>query len=232
MHVVNRVVLVMGLIGFRLPALAQEVQGGVDFLIGVPQGEFRRNVDKTGFGIVANVGLAPETIPVMIGIEAGYLNYGSESRREPLSTTIPDVTVDVNTTNNFVLGHAIVRVQPNVGTVRPYLQGLLGMNYLFTKTTIENRALPGQEVASDVNKSDVTFSYGGGVGIMVNVYSGEEEESLRNVLIHAGARYVAGGRAQYLREGSIRREAGNVTYDTLESTTDLLSILIGVSFYF
>jgi hypothetical protein len=214
-----------------VPIRAQEVQGGLDFLVGFPQGEFKRNINKTGYGIVGNVGWAPEESPFMFGIEVGYMIYGSESRREPFSTTIPDVTVNVNTHNNLVPGHVIARVQPNVGTFRPYVQGMVGMNYLFTNTTIENRG-GGEEVASDVNQSDVTFSYGGGGGIMVSVYTGGENESIQNVLIHLGARYVKGGNARYLKEGSIRREAGRVIYDTLESTTDLLTFLIGASVHF
>ena len=226
-------VVVLGILGTSAPLVrAQSVQGGIDFLVGVPQGEFKRNVNKTGFGITGSVGWAPELSPFLIGIEIGYLNYGSETRSEPFSTTIPDVMVDVNTTNNFVMGHVITRVQPNVGDFRPYLQGMVGLNYLFTRTTIENRDTPGEEVASDVNQSDATFSYGGGGGIMVNVYTAEEDEAIQNVMIHLGARYVKGGNATYMKEGSIRREGVNVIYDTLESTTDLLTFLVGASISF
>jgi|GEM_PF-2856721 len=38
--------------------------------------------------------------------------------------------------------------------------------------------------------------------------------------------------AQYLKEGSIRRAAGQVVYDVKKSQTDLLSIQIGVAFRF
>ncbi len=213
------------------PVHAEDAQGGVDFLVGVPQGEFKRNINKTGFGISGNIGWAPEQSPVMFGIEIGYMVYGSESRLEPFSTTIPDVTVEVNTHNNLVPGHVIARIQPNAGAFRPYLQGMVGLNYLFTSTSIKNRG-GGEEVASDVNQSDVTFSYGGGGGLMVNVYTGEENGPIQNVLIHLGARYIKGGNAKYLKEGSIRREAGRVIYDTLESTTDLLTFLIGASIHF
>ena len=48
------------------------------------------------------------------------------------------------------------------------------------------------------------------------------------ILLDAGLRYVIGGEAQYLKEGSIRREGGNVTYDLTESKTDMLRLHVGV----
>ena len=47
-----------------------------------------------------------------------------------------------------------------------------------------------------------------------------------------GARYLKGGKARYLKEGSIRREDGRVLYDVEEATTDLLAINIGVTVQF
>ena len=111
------------------------MEGGADFLVGLPQGAFKENVNRAGYGITGNIGFAPSGYAYMPGVEFGFMNYGTEKRREPFSTTIPDVTVDVETQNNFALGHLFVRLQPNNGTVRPYLEGSLGGNYLFTKTT-------------------------------------------------------------------------------------------------
>lgn len=217
-----------------LPASAQNFQGGIDFLVGLPQGDFRQSVDKTGFGVAGTIGWAPEHSPVMVGLELGFMVYGSDTRREPFSTTIPDVLVDVNTSNNFFLGHLIVRGQPNAGTVRPYLQGMLGLNYLFTRTEIDNSSNDGEEIASSENLSDNVFSYGGGAGIMFLVWTQDEEEEdgMREVLIDVGARYVMGNEARYLKEGSIRYSGGRVIYDVSESRTDLLEWQIGVALRF
>ncbi len=212
-------------------AAAQSWQGGLDFLVGVPQGEFKKNVDNVGFGITGNAGFAPEGTPIMLGLEVGFMNYGSADRREAFSTTIPDVFVNVSTTNNFFLGHALLRLQPNTGKVRPYLQGMIGFNYLFTETKIENINVPGQEVASSNNLSDGTFSYGGGAGLMILVYS-PADGSISDVFVDLGARYVFGGEAEYLKEGSVRNVNGRVVYDILKSRTDLLVLQIGVSVRF
>lgn len=213
-------------------AAAQAFQGGLDFMVGSPQREFRKNVDNVGFGVAGNVGFAPEGTPIMLGLEFGFMNYGSTSRREPFSTTIPDVFVDVSTTNNFILGHAILRVQPNAGVIRPYLQGMVGFNYLFTETKIENINVPGQEVASSNNLSDGAFSYGAGAGMLIWVYSPPEGNGLSDIFIDVGTRYVFGGEAEYLKEGSIRNVNGRVEYDILKSKTDLLVFHIGASVRF
>jgi len=51
-------------------------------------------------------------------------------------------------------------------------------------------------------------------------------------LIDLRVRYLAGAQAEYLKEGSIRREAGRVVYDIKKSTTDLLSIQVGIAIRF
>lgn len=212
-------------------ARAQAFQGGLDLLLGLPQAEFKKNVDNAGFGLAGNIGFAPERTPVMIGLEFSFMNYGSAERREAFSTTIPDVFVNVSTTNNLLTGHFMIRLQPNVGSFRPYLQGMVGFHYLFTETKIENINVPGQEVASSNNISDWAFSYGGGGGIMFLVYS-PDAGSVKDIFIDLGARYMVGGEAEYLKEGSIRNVGGRVVYDVLKSKTDLLIIQLGVSVRF
>jgi hypothetical protein len=210
---------------------AQTWQGGLDLLLGSPQREFRKNVERIGVGALINAGYAPEGTPIMIGLEVGFMNYGSSDRREPFSTTIPDVFVRVSTTNNFILGHAVVRLQPNAGVFRPYIQGMVGFNYLFTETKIENENHLDQEVASSTNLSDGAFSYGGGAGLMFLVYR-PDNGTVSDVFVDLGARYVFGGEAEYLKEGSIRSSGGRVSYDVLKSKTDLLEFTAGVSVRF
>jgi len=156
--------LFLAMIASTETALSQSFLAGGNLFIGVPQGEFKENVDRAGIGGAAFVGLAPRTYAYLLGIEFGFMNYGTEHRREPFSTTVPDVTVDVETQNNFVTGHLILRLQPNTGLLRPYLEGAVGGNYLFTKTSIENEGGDGEEIASSTNLDDFAFSYGGGGG--------------------------------------------------------------------
>ncbi len=203
-------------------------------MLGFPQGEFSDNVDNIGFGLGGFFGVAPSSGPIIVGAEFGFLIYGNESRKEPFSTTIPDVTVDVETSNNIVLGHLFLRLQSPVGKVRPYVEGLVGFNYLFTRTTIKNESLTDDEIASSTNFDDVTMSYGTGGGVMIRVYDGrnkrraEGRKQIDGVLIDFRIRYFSGGEAEYLKEGSIRRPNSQVEYDVEKSRTDLLTFQLGV----
>lgn len=202
---------------------------GGHFMLGFPQGEFKDNLDRIGGGISGEVLGSLRPVPIKIGASVGFLIYGSETRTEPFSTTIPDVTVDVTTTNNILLVHFLLRVQPPGGVVRPYVDGVLGFNYLFTETKIESRQ---QEVAASTNFDDFAFSYGGGSGIMFRVYDGTKKKKtekfrLAAVLLDARVRYLKGSEAEYLKEGSIEIVGTDVIYDVSKSNTDLLTVQIG-----
>jgi hypothetical protein len=210
---------------------AQSWQGGLHFMIGSPQAEFRKNVDRLGVGVTGNIGYAPEGTPIMLGLEFGYMNYGTTERREPFSTTIPDVTVKVTTTNNFVLGHAFIRMQVNTGLLRPYVQGMLGFNYLFTDTKIGDENEADREVASSTNLSDGAFSYGAGTGVLILVYK-PDDGTIGDLLVDLGIRYTLGGEAEYLKEGSIKNVGGRAVYESVTSRTDLVVFQLGVSVRF
>lgn len=219
-----------------LPVLASSAQAAprgevsVGLLGAFPQGEFKDNVDNAGFGIGFGGLFRPARSPLMIGANLAVLSYGDETRREPFSTTIPDVKVEVTTTNSIAQGHLVLRLSPPAGPVRPYLDGVLGFNYLWTETKIEDED-DDEEIASSKNQDDTTLSYGGGGGILFRVYrrASEEPSSLRAVYIDLQTRYLVGGEAKYLKEGSIRREGSNVAYDLSESRTDLWTVTLGAT---
>jgi hypothetical protein len=212
-------------------------QAGVHFMLGFPQGEFKQNVENAGLG--ANFYYAyhfPRSL-FSVGVSFAFLIYGSETRVEPLSPTIPDITVDVTTKNSILLCHLFLRLQPQKGTFRPYLDGLVGLNYLTTDTSIDNyNDYDGydNDISSN-NYNDLAFSYGVGVGAMVNLLQVRRYESGRRIFsmdLDVGVRYIRGGEAEYLKEGSIHRQNGTVSYDVYRSRTDLLGAYIGLSFNF
>ncbi|HUT63496.1 MAG TPA: hypothetical protein VMZ04_06020 [Anaerolineae bacterium] len=210
---------------------------GVHFTVASPQGEFRDNVDRNGYGISGNGMIRMGLLPMKLGLELGYVRYGSESRREPLSTTIPDVTVRVQNDNNIFLGHILLRVQPPLGPlvkVTPYIDGLVGFNYLFTETKIED-VDKFTEVVSSTNFDDLTLSYGIGGGLMFKLADlGAPGPGLNimGILLDIKVRYLYGGEAEYLKKGSIRRENGKVFYDATKSKTDLMLYQLGIVFSF
>jgi len=209
-------------------------EGGAAFSIGNPVGEFGDNIENPGFGGRIWGGVGPADSPVLVGLDLGFLVYGRERRNEPFSTTIPDVRVDVVTSNNIVNGHLFFRLQPPHGSFRPYADALVGFKYLFTDTRIKNEGFDDEDIARSTNFDDAALSYGLGAGVQARVWGAgpDRAEGPHGVYIDLGARYLLGTQAQYLREGSIRREGTNVTFDVTESETNLLVFQIGVGLTF
>lgn len=207
-------------------APATEFQFGFDFLTVVPLGQFKDNIKNNGYGASGHFLVRLKQSPVLVGIDLGGVTYGSESRRERLIPDVPEVRVRVTTRNNIVMTHFIARAQPRNGAVRPYADGLVGFKYLFTNTSID---IDSEDSLSDTNLSDLTFSYGFGGGVQVRLNSARQRPQ---VLLDAGVRYLRGSRAEYLREGSIRRENGAVFFDVLRSRTDVVTAQVGITFRF
>jgi hypothetical protein len=201
--------------------------GGLHFAAGFPQGDFKDQLDRNAYGISGQIFYSPQKSPLALGLELSYMNYGNEKRREPFSTTIPDVTVEVSTSNNLVQGFLILRGQMPKGPIRLYGDVLVGLNYLFTETSISDPD-EGEDIASTTNQDDAVFAYGAGGGVLAQVYGSKPERRPLQVLLDCGLRYVMGGEAEYLKKGSIRREEGVVTYDLIKSETNMIRLHVGV----
>jgi len=224
------ILLVFTSLGFaREPFLAS-----IYFNLGFPQNEFGENVNKVGISGIGHFAYNFPESPFLVGLSFGVLMYGRNTREEPFSETIPDVMVDVTATNMVYLCHFFIRVQPLKGKLRPYLDGLLGFNVLSTDTRVKSQSWLGQGVVRSNIHNDLTLSYGAGAGLMIQVYSKERKrkEGLFSVFIDLGARYLSGAKAEYLTEGSILVEGGQVIYDVTKSRTDLITTHIGVTFTF
>lgn len=228
----------LALFAFGPAARAQVGSGGLDAVVAIPQGEFADRLDGTvGFGLSGEfVAHIPNT-PVGFGVEGGFVVYGQERIRTRFgSGALGRVDVDVVTTNNILLGHLLLRLQPPTGTFRPYADALVGVNYLFTESRIEDVDFDDdRDIASSTNFDDVAFSYGIGGGVMAQVYRGYTEGSGRPyaIFVDARLRYLFGGEADYLREGAIEADAdGDPIYHVTRSSTDLLLPQLGVTVRF
>ena len=215
-------------------------QSGLHLTAGLLQGDFKQNTGNDGFGLTAEFLYAPSQSILGIGADVGFLIYGSETQRQPLLTNIPDVKVKVTTNNSIILSHLILRVQNKQGRLRPYIEGALGLNYLFTQTQINSTSDWDDDddtIASSTNFDDTAFSYGAGGGLMWQVYertgnSSQDHPKPLTVLLDLRSRYMIGDEAQYLKKGSIRRENGRVLYDAKQSATDMVTIQLGATICF
>jgi len=225
---VSELVIILLCWGDSSHAKAQQVQFGIDFTSVIPTGDFRRNVTNNGYGVGGQFLVGVGRSPLFLGADAAITTYGSEEHKEPISTTIPELRVKVRTDNNIALAHILLRAQPRTGAVRPYADGLIGIKHLFTNTRILSDSND-QEIASTKNLSDLAFSYGFGGGVQVRLARFGRNG---DISLDGKARYLRGGRAEYLKRGSIRRENGAVFFDVLRSRTDVATIQIGIAFRF
>lgn len=209
-------------------AQAQNFQAGIDFTTVFPVGEFRDNVDNNGYGVGGQFLYGLGKSPVFIGADLGVVVYGSQSRREILSPSIPELRLKVTTNNNIAWTHFLVRLQSRQGRVRPYAEGLIGVKYLFTDTSISDD-FSDETIASDTNFSDTTFSAGVGAGVQVLLAKTGKRS---DISLDTRVRYMVGGDADYLKKGSIVRTPGGVFFDVLSSRTDTVTLQVGVTFRF
>jgi hypothetical protein len=220
--------------GITANLYSQEFQLGIDFDLGVPQNEFSDQLDRLGVGVGLTAGYLIPNTPVMLGLDFGFMNFGKDVREAPWSTTIPDVTVEVENRYNLVQGNLMLRLTAPSGPVRPFAEGLFGFNYLFTETVIQERRTTSDEIVRDTNFDDFALSYGFGAGLQFRIYQDRGERNQNGemspgaVYLNLASRYMLGNEAEYLQQGSIEIENGQVNYDVSESTTDLLYFKLGI----
>ncbi len=231
------VVLIFLAIGHTNHAQSQEWQVGIDFDLAAPQGEFSDQLDKLGWGLNIMGGYRFADTPFMLGLEFGFMNFGRDVRDAPLSTTIPDLRVEVENSYNLVHGDLLLRLIPPPTTVRPYIEGLVGFNYFYTETVIRDRgSFSGEERLRDTNFEDTALSYGFGAGVQFRLYQDRATERAPDEVMPSGvyvtlaSRYMFGREAEYLQEGSIDvvTRPGEVLYDVSRSETDLLYFKLGL----
>lgn len=240
-------VLVVAMAGLALPsAVSAQHQASIGLAISVPRGAFDENTD-TGFGLGGGYMYALDPAGVVsLGATGSFLNYGNVRRRTGLSSTIPDIRVDVETRNDIAFFQGALQLRAPTGAVQPYLVGTGGFGVFWTTTSLED-PLTDQPIISDTNQSDATLVYGGGVGLQVKVWegggddggisawtlAGDDGEPTR-AWIDVGARYLKGGDVEYLREGTLLTDDGEIDIDQrlVRSEIELVQWQVGLTVTF
>lgn len=198
-------------------------------IIAQPIGEFDDYVN-VGWGIGGNfrVNLGSSGI-ASLRIDGGYINYGRETQRVCLSTTVGcRIEVDLTTTNNIVFGHAGLQLGVPSGPVRPYVNGGIGYSYFFTQSSVEGTSNENDPFASTTNFDDGTFSLAGGAGLLIPISGGNTPVS-----IDIGARYLNNNEVDYLTKGAIvDNPDGSIDIYPTRSEAHLITWLIGVTIGF
>lgn len=236
--IITLIIIALPLTVLQQPLSAQtHFQTGMQFYLGIPQGQFADNLDNPGAGFGGEFLYSPASSPFGVGLSLGYLIYGNETRSEKLD---PLIDVDVTTSNNLLTGHLLLRAQNKARVFSPYADLLFGFNYLYTRTSMKSGwdDEGDNEIASDTNFEDTVLSYGAGGGVMVKLWQGDvnSEEGGKKplkLMLDLRVHYLRGGEAEYLKKGSISiDEHDQVSYDVQRSTTDLLMTQLGVTVEF
>lgn len=232
--------------GLATPAAAQTYLG-LTVEGGIPQNDFEDGLDDVGFGASGHLLVQVGAAPVALGLDGGLLTYGQQAR--PFATQLGDQSAllgDVETTNNVAHLHAVVRIVPSSGAVRPYADGLAGFNYLYTRTRFDqevflvdggdvldlgSNGVRGRRVTTSTDLDDVALSYGFGAGVLLRVAAGEDDGTPFEAFLEIGARYLFGEKATYLREGPVVGDRLPAV-QLVESETDLLRPQIGLVIQF
>jgi opacity protein-like surface antigen len=198
--------------------------GSLNFIQSRPSGALANNI---GFGYGVNAAYLfrlDRQGYFALRLDGGYLQYGSESKRVPLSSTIGGrIQVDVSTENNIVPVTIGLQAMAPRGPVRPYANAGVGGQFFFTQSHVEG-ADDQLEFARTTNQWDKTGVWVAGGGVYIPVY-----ERKTKVAIDLGAQYVGGGRARYLRPGSIQDQPdGSLRINGFESETNMVMVRLGV----
>ncbi len=207
----------------------------INFLTGLPKGDFEESYDKIGFGIGLNLFYNIEDTPLYVGTKLGWMLFNYDDYQTPLSVEFPNDYVDITTDYQMYVIDFAVKIMPDWGPIRPYMEFIAGTHNLSTTTTAEsvNYNSSYNDIASSTDVSDWTFNYGVGGGLAFNVFRGKVEGNKARfweLLVDLNAEYLLGGEAEYALS---KTDMGNeFQLETAKSKTDMLSIKMGMTFRF
>lgn len=211
---------------------AQSFNLDVGFALGTPMGSFQQSLDRNSYGIDMGATYQIPYTPIHVGGGLVYQNYGWTERSEYFSPDIQEIKLRVRTTNNMVTPHFLMRIEPDMGIFGPFLEGMVGFNYLYTESSVLDDWAE-DEIASSVNYDSYTSSYGIGGGMKFKLYEGYDNDGdFFGVSLTVKAKYLLGGEANYLKEGGLTRNRRGLNYDISRSRTDISTFNIGLTFSF
>jgi len=217
------------LVVFTVSAYSQ-FDVGLNGTVISPQSGFKESVDRLGIGLAGKFAVKLGDSPFYAGLSIGGGNYGSDTRRE---TLVWPVQVEVNTNNNILFTHLLLQARADMQPIQPYVEGLVGFNYLWTESKIEDLDdYDEEDIASQTHFDDFAWNYGGGFGLLIKLTSFDMDEGSSkegDLFLDLKVRYLFGGEAEYLKEGDIEKGENNeVILHTSTSDTDFTSFHIGV----
>jgi hypothetical protein len=230
-------VVFVALTGFLTGAV--QLQLGMHMNVGMPSGQFKKNINKNLFGpgFIFYFGVKPIKIPIAVGAKINFIQYGSESREE--SMFVPefgDVSFDVVHNYQMLIGLLYLRFEPLAhGFLQPYAEISAGIDSLSADISIPATSTGSDGgsayLVSKASKGNTVFAYGGECGILFALDRRHSPSRIKN-MIEVGIRYATSRNAEYLHKGSILIHEGKAEYNTSLSPIKIFTFHIGYSMRF
>ncbi len=200
---------------------------GLDFI--APRAKYEPGGNNLAIGIGANIMGAVVPDNLYVGVDFKYSTFGSDDWNDALIYQYYGSGLDVSTWYNFLSANLIIRMQPPSSSFQPYIEFIAGFNYLFTDTSLD---FDDDEIEDDSNVEldDFASNIGLGGGVMIPLIS--PEDLAGGLYLDVNARYLFGGKAEYLKSGSLDYYDGEVKFDKYNSRTDNFSFRIGIGVRF
>ncbi len=193
-------------------------------LAGIPVGIFDENQSRWGLGLGGNL-LFEIREPISIGADFSWQSYDRESEFFIEFDEFGNPFDLKEEASNHILGFSgLVHVEPDLNFfIQPYFEGTFGVNRFYTKTVLTDVSLD-EQINVNNNHSDWSLSYGGALGLLINVW-----QDL--LFIDLKCAYRVGNTAEYYT----RIEGANFTvpitnFELKTSPTNFLMPQIGVTF--
>lgn len=221
----------------RLKAEPLNWFAGIRFQVGNPQGSFRDSLasigaPQVGYGFDLNVGYYFDPVPVAVTLEGGVLFMGMNSRSQRFPSGLFWDTLKFETQTSIIPLNVSARFQPNIATwVFPYVEGIVGMNLFLSNYEITQTRFDVNRRQSE-NRSDVSFTYGVGVGISAKIADIITLPSqLNRFLFDVRMRYLKGGSAT-LSNFELTSSNTYTFKSAPVASTDMVMFNVGISVQF
>ncbi|MBP9159201.1 MAG: hypothetical protein WAT61_13045 [Flavobacteriales bacterium] len=207
----------------QIPGFQGNLGGTVG--ISVPTGEFADTWGKNMFTFGGQFAVPMGLLPLQGGFAFDYSVMGRSVSTVPVSDPALTASEGSLAVRAKVLSyHPLLRLSPLKGKVRPYVDGMLGLRQFTTLSTVSVDGLE-NSLSRERNANDFAFSTGWAAGLMVG---------LGGIgYIEARVERFNSGNATYVDPNSIAVDAaGNVGFNTLNSNTDAVNVLLGIGLRF
>jgi opacity protein-like surface antigen len=190
--------------------------------LGRPTGDFRQNVNNAG-GAQGHLRVRLDQNGIVsLRLQAGWLNYGNETKRTCLAST-PGCRVDVrvNTVNGILFAGVGPEIAYQMGILRAYAHGLVGTSRFATVSAIDGGLLP-DFVAGDENFGDSGFAWSTGAGMQFPLS--------RRVALDLGVDFQGHGEREYLLKGGLTDNSdGSLVFAPKRSAANLFAVRLGMT---